>query len=133
VLGGGKNQDAISTIRQTTKKAADEIVDRTSHNPYRISMTTNDFGWGSNGVAANYGMLLLVANAIRPDAHYVETRRIIFTTYLDETRFRFHGSHRLARTPSVIPITGQARPPKTLGRGLDCFPVVQIEIVKTPR
>lgn len=106
VLGGGKNQDAITTIRQATKKAADEIVDRTNHNGYRISMTTKDFGWGSNAVAANYGMQLLVANAIRPDAHYVETAAenlhyllgrntfsLSWVTLLGENPFR-HPHHR---------------------------------------
>ena len=36
-------------------------------------MTTADYIWGSNGVAANYGMQLLVANAFKPNPRYVET------------------------------------------------------------
>jgi endoglucanase len=35
-------------------------------------MMSKDYVWGSNGVAANYGMQLLVANAIRPDRRYVQ-------------------------------------------------------------
>ena len=105
-LGGGKNKDALTAIRQATKKASDEIVERTNHNGYRISMTTKDFGWGSNGVAANYGMQLLVANAIGPDAHYVETAAenlhyllgrntfsLSWVTQLGENPFR-HPHHR---------------------------------------
>ena len=34
-------------------------------------MTTTDYIWGSNSVAANYGVQLLVANALRRDPRYV--------------------------------------------------------------
>ena len=36
-------------------------------------MTTRDYIWGSNGVAANYGMQLLVANALKRELRYVQT------------------------------------------------------------
>ncbi len=99
VLGGGKNQVAITTIRQATKNAADEIVERTNHNGYRISLTTKDFGWGSNGVAANYGMQLLVANAIRPDAHYVETSAENLHYLLGRNTFSLSWVTRLGENP----------------------------------
>ena len=38
-------------------------------------MRRNDFVWGSNGQAANYGLLLLVANALEPTPSYVEAAR----------------------------------------------------------
>jgi endoglucanase len=69
-------------------------------------MTTKDFSWGSNGVVANYGMQLLVANAISPDTHYVETAAenlhyllgrntfsLSWVTQLGENPFR-HPHHR---------------------------------------
>jgi endoglucanase len=55
--------------------AADAIVARSSAHAYRVSLTTADYVWGSNGVAANYGLQLLVANALRKDARYVEAAR----------------------------------------------------------
>ena len=73
VLGGGSNQDATKTIREASLKAANEIVERTNKNPYRMSLTTRDFIWGSNAVAANYGVQLVVANLMKPDTRYVET------------------------------------------------------------
>jgi endoglucanase len=73
VLGGGTNRNAADTIQQASIKAADEIVERSIKNAYRISMTTRDFVWGSNGVAANYGVQLLVANAMKPDVRYKQT------------------------------------------------------------
>jgi endoglucanase len=72
-LGQGKDETAVSAIRQASLKAADEIVERSSRNGYRISMTKFDYVWGSNGVAANYGMQLLVANVMQPNSRYVQT------------------------------------------------------------
>jgi endoglucanase len=72
VLGGGKDADATAAIRQASLAAADQIVERTRSNAYRISMTTRDYIWGSNAVAANYGMQLLVANALERKPAYVE-------------------------------------------------------------
>lgn len=72
VLGFGSNQTAVADIRQASLKAADQIVERTNSHAYRISLTTRDFEWGSNGVAANYGVQLLITNALQPDARYVQ-------------------------------------------------------------
>lgn len=73
VLGKGKDAAAVDAIRDDSLKAADEIVRRTPLLPYHHSMTTGDYGWGSNSAAANYGMQLLVANAFKPNPRYVET------------------------------------------------------------
>lgn len=51
--------------------AADAIAGRTDRHPYRISLTTKDYIWGSNAVAANYSMQLPIANALKSDARYV--------------------------------------------------------------
>jgi endoglucanase len=37
-----------------------------------VSLATNDYVWGSNAVAANYAMELLLANRLRPDPRYVD-------------------------------------------------------------
>jgi endoglucanase len=73
VLGGGPNADAAGAIRRDSLAAADQIVERTAANPYRISLTSRDYTWGSNSVAANYGMQLLVANQFQPNPRYVAT------------------------------------------------------------
>ena len=73
VLGGGKDAEAATAIRHASLTAADQIVERTKTNGYRISLTSRDYIWGSNAVAANYGMQLLVANAFQPKPAYVET------------------------------------------------------------
>jgi endoglucanase len=72
VLGGGKDAGASTAIRKASMAAADQIVERTKANGYRISLTARDYIWGSNAVAANYGMQLLVANALQRNPAYVE-------------------------------------------------------------
>jgi endoglucanase len=62
---------AAQVIRGNSIAAADQIVERSKANGYRVSLTTRDYIWGSNSVAANYGMQLLVANALQPKPGYV--------------------------------------------------------------
>jgi len=61
-----------SEIRQVTIDSARAVVVRTRSNPYRVSLASRDYIWGSNGIAAGYGRQLLVANAISPDPAFVE-------------------------------------------------------------
>ncbi len=74
-LAGRKEADqrAVAAIREGTLTAARNIVARTRANPYRVSLEAKDFVWGSNSLAANYGVLLLVANAFRRDRAFVDT------------------------------------------------------------
>ena len=72
-LGHGKDAQAVAAITDDSIGAARQIVDRSSHNGYRISMRPADYVWGSNGVVANYGLQLMVANALHPDAQFVNT------------------------------------------------------------
>jgi endoglucanase len=67
-LGIGGHQGVRDEITRGIFAAADAIVARTASHPYRISLTTKDYVWGSNAVAANYAMQLLIANRIRPNA-----------------------------------------------------------------
>jgi endoglucanase len=72
-LGGGPDAEVAGEIHRNSLGAADQIVARSASNGYRISLATRDYVWGSNGVAANYGMQLLVANAFQANPRYVET------------------------------------------------------------
>jgi endoglucanase len=71
-LAGGGDASAAATIRDDIQKSARQIVERSVKHPYRISLTAKDYVWGSNSIAANYGMQLLVAHALQPDRRYVE-------------------------------------------------------------
>jgi len=71
-LSGRENIDATARdlIGARVSQVANELVDRIAANPYRTAMTSGDFIWGSNAQAANYSMLLLVANALAPDPRF---------------------------------------------------------------
>jgi endoglucanase len=109
VLGHGGNQDAANAIRERTIAAANEIAQRTNQHAYRISLTPRDYVWGSNGVAANYSMDLLIADKMQPNRNYVDaalenvhyilgrnTFSLSWVTQLGENAF-LHPHHR----PSV--------------------------------
>jgi len=68
----GADAHALAEIRQGALTAAREIVNRTRSNPYRVSLVATDYVWGSNGLAASYGVQLLVTNALSPDPAFVE-------------------------------------------------------------
>jgi endoglucanase len=52
--------------------AAREIANRVGSSAWRHALTERDFVWGSNGVVANYGVMLLAANRFEPDRRFVE-------------------------------------------------------------
>jgi len=68
-LAARKDADssALAAVREAALDAARKTVERTRRNPYHISLGEGDFRWGSNGLEANYGMELLIANALSPD------------------------------------------------------------------
>ena len=105
-LDPAANKDAANAIRELSLKTADEIVERTKKNGYRHSLRNRDYVWGSNGVVANYGVQLLIADAFKPDARYRDaalenlhyllgrnTFSLSWVTQLGENPFR-HPHHR---------------------------------------
>ncbi len=72
MLDQGANKAAADEIRRLSITAAYDIVARTDKNGYRVSLLSKDYVWGSNGVVANYGVQLLIANIAKPDAGFVE-------------------------------------------------------------
>ncbi len=97
---------ALAAVREAVLGAARETVEHTRRNPYHISLGEGDFRWGSNGLVANYGMELLIANALSPDRANVEaaldnlhyllgrnTFSISWVTQVGEHPFR-HPHHR---------------------------------------
>ncbi len=71
----GADAKAVAAIRERTVAAAKAVVDRTRANPYHVSLEARDYVWGSNGVAAEYGMYLLMANLFQPEPGFVNAAR----------------------------------------------------------
>jgi endoglucanase len=71
----GSDHEAIKAIRSRTVAAARAVVERTNGNPYRMSMQARDYVWGSNSVAAGYGVYLLIANRFEPDKSFRDAAR----------------------------------------------------------
>jgi endoglucanase len=65
------NANAQAAIRNRMLTAAHAIVSATAANPYHVSLKPDDFRWGSNGIAAQYGMDLMIANVIAPNPDFV--------------------------------------------------------------
>jgi endoglucanase len=72
VLGDGSDKSAVAAIRSRSFSAADAIASRTTRSPYRVSLTSSDYIWGSNGVAMNYSLQLLMANKFQANPQYVD-------------------------------------------------------------
>jgi len=71
-LSEGRNEVVVQEIKSLSIAVALSIAQRTESHGYRISMTTKNYIWGSNGVAANYSLQLLVANRFQRDRRFVE-------------------------------------------------------------
>jgi len=71
----GDVSGANEAIRKRTLAAARAVVERTRANAYHNSMKTRDYVWGSNSVAAGYGIYLLIANLFAPDLAFADTAR----------------------------------------------------------
>lgn len=68
--------------------AADAVAARAARHPFRIPLRDSEFVWGSNAVAANYAMQLLVANELKADRRYVIAAADILQYLLGNNPFR---------------------------------------------
>lgn len=63
----------MGDIEDQTLKAADSVVEASRKSGYHHSLRAANYIWGSNAVAANFGVMLLAANRLKPDPAYVST------------------------------------------------------------
>ncbi len=63
----------IADIREQTLNAADRVVEASRKVGYHHSLRAENYIWGSNAVAANFGVMLLAANRIKPNPDYLST------------------------------------------------------------
>ena len=74
-FSGSEDADAetVADIENQTLKAADSVVAASQKTGYHHSLRAANYIWGSNAVAANFGVMLLAANRMRPNPAYVST------------------------------------------------------------
>jgi endoglucanase len=70
-LGQAGDAGLKDRVRAETLEAAAQVAARTDARAWRHALADRDFVWGSNGVAANYGVLLLAADRLDRRAAYV--------------------------------------------------------------
>jgi endoglucanase len=66
------NAATRSRILGQTKAAAQSLLGRWRSSGYGNTLALTDYVWGSNGVAANQSLLLLIANYFAPEAQLME-------------------------------------------------------------
>ena len=62
--------DLRQRIADATTRTADDLAHKSAENGYGNTLSTHDFVWGSNSVAGNHALLLLMANRMKPNAQY---------------------------------------------------------------
>jgi endoglucanase len=70
-VGNGKDKAAVKAIQDRSVEVANAIATRTEADAYHVSLVRKNYVWGSNGVAANYSLQLMIANRFRPDRRFV--------------------------------------------------------------
>jgi endoglucanase len=83
--------------------AARAVVQRTRANPYRVSLQATDYVWGSNSVAAEYGIDLLIANLFQPEQDFVDTARDNLHYLLGRNTFSLSWVTQVGENPFLHP------------------------------
>jgi endoglucanase len=66
----GRGGSVVNEVHAATVAAADALVEQSKRNGYGQTLAETDYIWGSNGVAANHGLLLLIADRFHANAEY---------------------------------------------------------------
>jgi endoglucanase len=68
----GANSAALAEVKKAIDTDAKQIVAQTQANPYLNSLKTDQYIWGSNSIALNYSVHLLIANYLQPNRSYLD-------------------------------------------------------------
>lgn len=110
----GVNSAVTTAIYNATINTANAVTARQATDGYRVSLRSNDYIWGSNAGVANYGILLLMANAMNANANYTQSvlndihyllgrnaDKISFVTDLG-TSFQMNPHHRPSWSDGIV-------------------------------
>jgi len=68
----GSSPEVLAQIRDASSAAAEALVAKSRENGYGNTMSLSDYVWGSNGVAANQSLQLIVANRLQKNPDFVD-------------------------------------------------------------
>jgi len=66
----GASSELVSAIRESSARAAAELARNSGENGYGNTMSRGDYVWGSNGVAGNQSLQLIVADRLQKNPAY---------------------------------------------------------------
>jgi endoglucanase len=66
----GATPELVNAIRESSAYAAEELVHNSRENGYGNTMSVADYVWGSNGVAGNQSLQLIVADRLQKNAEF---------------------------------------------------------------
>src|ERR1700691_1213307 len=69
----GSSSELLAQIRDASVRAADELVQRSRGNGYGSTLSLSDYTWGSNGVAANQSLQLIVTDRLQKNDAFRQT------------------------------------------------------------
>ncbi|MGH9529452.1 MAG: glycoside hydrolase family 9 protein [Terriglobales bacterium] len=69
----GSSRRLLEQICSSTARAAERLVENSRENGYGNTMSLSDYVWGSNGVACNQSLLLLVADHLQKNDVFRQT------------------------------------------------------------
>ncbi|HET6177667.1 MAG TPA: glycoside hydrolase family 9 protein [Candidatus Sulfotelmatobacter sp.] len=69
----GGSSELLAQIRDGSSRAAEALVRNSRENGYGNTMSISDYGWGSNGVAGNQSLQLIVADRLQKNDAFRQT------------------------------------------------------------
>lgn len=102
------------TVRVGLEKSADAVVSRINANGYLMPLKSTEYYWGSNGVIANYALVLSMANSIKPKKsyrqgaldclHHLFGRNLWGTSYVTHvgTKWAMNPHHRPSGADKIV-------------------------------
>ena len=75
-----KDEQMIEKIKNDLQTHADELLNRIENNGYRYVLEEKDYIWGSNSVALNYAINLIVASEILNNARTIKYKQAALDT-----------------------------------------------------
>ncbi len=113
---GERKGDArvVAAIRQKTRETATKLTERSRSNGYANTLVSEDYVWGSNGVAGNQSLLLAIAHrldgsneavaASLANLHYLLGRNCFGVSWVTQvgTRPFMHPHHRPSAADNLV-------------------------------